>query len=175
MGLKGAKIALRQAFETLPWRPDLGQDQRLYLVGGTWRALARALMVKVDYPLRVVHRYALDGQALRRYTKQIIRRPADRLDAIKAVSATRRRKLPWAALAARELVRAMGAKRIVFSAAGVREGFGADLLGRDGEFSLPQHARYDQAIAALIPDGGRFGATGPILFDWMMPLFQNRP
>ena len=38
-------------------------------------------------------------------------------------------------------------------------------------FSLPQNARYDRAIAALIPDGGRFGGAGQALFDWMTPLF----
>ena len=108
----GAKIALRQAFETLPWRPDLGQDR----VFTWWGHLAccGALMVKVDI-LCALCIAALDGQALRAsQALYVARRSLD--DG--AVSATRR-KLPWAALAAK-LVRHGGQAGCVFGRACVR-------------------------------------------------------
>ena len=177
MGLRNAKAALREALDTLSWWPDLGEEQQLYLVGGTWRALAKAHMARTLYPLNVVHRYAVSAKKLRAYAKRLITRPAHRLDAMEHVSPARRRKLPWAALAAKELARSVKAKRVVFSAAGVREGYSAELLGRAQEFNLPQNARYDRAIAALIPEGGRFserfGSLGQTLFTWTSPIFLS--
>ena len=173
LGLDAAKKALRDAFDAVDWTPELGKDRRLYLVGGTWRAMAKAHMARTAYPLNVVHRYALPGKTLRAYAKRLMTSSAHRLDAMAHVSSARRRKLPWAALAAKELARATKAKRVVFSAAGVREGYGAKLLGRGDEHELAQNTRYDRAIAALIPDGGRFGGAGQDLFNWTSPIFTG--
>ena len=35
---------------------------RLYLVGGAWRALTKAHMERIDYPMRVLHEYALSAR-----------------------------------------------------------------------------------------------------------------
>ena len=39
------------------WRED-GKGKPLYLVGGSWRALARLHMVLSEYPLPIIHHYA---------------------------------------------------------------------------------------------------------------------
>ena len=36
-----------------------GRGRPFYAVGGTWRALAKLHMAHVDYPLRVMHGYAI--------------------------------------------------------------------------------------------------------------------
>lgn len=170
-GLDEARNTLTSAFVDLDWLQDLGGKDWLYLVGGTWRALARAHMAHKDYALNVLHRYAVSPKALRSYAKKIVKSPRHRLDALEHVPANRRSKLPWAALAAETLAATAPFKRAVFSEAGLREGFSADLLGQGTQLGLSQSERYDQAIAALIPDGGRFGAPGEELFTWMSPLF----
>lgn len=177
LGLDGAREALETGLAAAPWLKELGESDRLYLVGGTWRALARAHMAHKAYPLGVLHRYAIGNKALRTYANKIMTRPIDRLNAMDHVSLNRRQKLPWAALAAACLSKIAPFKRVVFSEAGLREGYGADLMGRLNELGQPQNARYDKAIAALIPHGGRFGAVDQDLFDWMAPLFdgEKRP
>lgn len=175
-GLEEARLALKSAFAELEWLNDLGPKDRLYLVGGTWRALARAHMAHKGYALNVLHRYAISPKALGAYAKKILKSPRHRLDALDHVPANRRAKLPWAALAAETLASKAPFKRAIFSEAGLREGFSAELLGRENELSLSQSERYDEAIAALIPDGGRFGAPGNDLFTWMAPLFgEEKP
>lgn len=170
-GLEGARAALKAAFAEVPWLKDLKRRHRIYLVGGTWRALARAHMARKAYPLDVIHRYAAKSKTLKSYAQKLVERPEERLDAMDHVPTSRRRKLPWAALALQELIEVTACKRVVFSGAGLREGASAELMGRDAELTLPQSQRYDRAIAALIPDGGRFGNPGQNLFDWMSPLF----
>ena len=154
MGLEGARTALAKGLAAVPWLDELDKSDRIYLVGGTWRALARAHMAHKAYPLNVLHRYAISAKSLRSYSKKIVTRPARRLDAMEHVPLARRRKLPWAALVAEVLAHTAPFKRVVFSEAGLRK-------------------RYDTAIAALIPEGGRFGNPGQDLFAWMAPLFAK--
>ena len=171
MGLEAAQAALNDQLSQVPWLKGLGLKGKLYLVGGAWRALARAHMAHKAYALNVLHRYTLSTKALKSYAGKITTHPDHRLNAIKHVPLGRRRKLPWAAMAAHTLADLLPYKQAVFSGAGLREGYSADLLGRSGELKQPQSQRYDRAIAALIPDGGRFGAPGQELFNWMSPLF----
>ena len=173
LGLSRARTALTSAFEQIPWLQNLDAGDQLYLVGGTWRALARAHMAHKAYPLAVLHRYAVSTKSLRSYAEKIITCPTHRLDAMEPVSGPRRRKLPWAGLAVSCLIQTLSTERAVFSGAGLREGFSAKLLGRDDELTLPQVQRYDRAIRALIPDGGRFGTTAAHLYSWIEPLFDD--
>ena len=45
-----------QAFEGLDWLPQ-AKDKPIYIVGGTWRALAKLHMDYADYGLEVLHQY----------------------------------------------------------------------------------------------------------------------
>ncbi len=171
LGVEQAKSALREAFQGLTWLQDLHPRGRLYLVGGAWRALATAHMAHRDYALKVVHRYALPSTKLRRYAKKLADPQLRYLQGLGQVPSARRQHVPWAGLVAACLIKATACERVVFSQGGLREGYSARLLGRERELEQDQARRYDSAIAALIPDGGRFGAADQALFDWMDPLF----
>jgi exopolyphosphatase/guanosine-5'-triphosphate,3'-diphosphate pyrophosphatase len=107
---------------SVPWLGEYpGRD--LYLVGGAWRALARIHMVQTGYPLAIVHHYTIDrdeardltgviGSASRRVLEKLPGAPRRRLD-----------DLPYAAIVLRRVLRATGARRVVFSANGIREGW----------------------------------------------------
>ena len=173
IGVNTAKQVLKEAFKKINWLKQLDETDQVYLVGGTWRALATAHMVHKAYPLNVLHRYTTTTKTLRNYTKQILVRSSHRIDAMASVPVARRQKLPWAALVANKLAKEVSCQRVVFSQGGLREGYSAPLLGREQELKQNQATRYDKAIAALIPDGGRFGAADQALFEWMSPLFDN--
>lgn len=84
MGLKGGKKALKAHIsagiatlaEDFPTRP-----KRLFLVGGSWRAIARVDMIRRDYPLKVLHEYRMTPKAIMETLKYIAERDVDELRA----------------------------------------------------------------------------------------------
>ncbi len=154
----------------VPWLFQYpGRD--LYLVGGAWRALARIHMAQVGYPLAIVHHYTIGPEAAHDLAAMIgaaSRRVLERLP-----GAPRRRvdDLPYAALVLRRLLRATAARRVVFSANGIREGW---YMAR-----IPaETARQDPLLAACRELGERTGrdpAMPAALLDWTAPLFPAEP
>ncbi len=144
-----------------------GRD--LYLVGGAWRALARIHMMQTGYPLSIVHHYTIDrdeardltgviGSATRRMLEKLPGAPRRRLD-----------DLPFAAIVLRRVLRATGARRVVFSANGIREGWFMRRVPSDV-------AALDPVLAASRDLGaaqGRDPVLPPALLAWTSPLFPN--
>ncbi len=150
------------------WLAD-GAGRDLYLVGGAWRALARVHMQAVGYPLSIVHHYTLSNEAARELAASLIapaRRGADRI-----AGAPRRRveDLPYAATVLRRLLRGTGARRVVFSANGIREGWFMQ--------HVPAAVRaQDPVLAAGHEIAGRYGrdtCLPPALVAWTAPLFPG--
>ncbi len=161
-----ARTIAEEDLATLPWLVQ-GADRDLYLVGGAWRALARVHMQHVSYPLGIVHHYAIDRDAARALTSLILepRRP-ERL-----AGATRRRSedLPYAATVLRRLLRVTAARRVVFSANGIREGWFMQQVA-------PAIRREDPLLAAARDMAARLGrdmGLPPALIGWTAALFPN--
>ncbi|WP_350333843.1 Ppx/GppA phosphatase family protein [Coralliovum pocilloporae] len=93
-----------------------------YLVGGTWRSLAKLHMEQNDYPLRVTHHYRMDPKDALAFCKEIIQEELSRVDSIYAVSKPRRALLPYGAMALAELIRRGEPSELIVSIYGVREG-----------------------------------------------------
>ncbi len=97
-----------------------GHSQPLYLVGGSWRALARLAMRQDDWPVDDTHGYTLTPQAAQDLARTIgmgkIKPDAP------GVSAGRLATLPDAAALLGVLVREFGPSQVVFSGWGLREG-----------------------------------------------------
>ncbi len=151
----------------VPWLRE-GADRDLYLVGGAWRALARVHMHATNYPLGIVHHYTIDHEAARALTAMILepKRGPDRLG-----GAPRRRSddLPYAATVLRRLLRASGARRVVFSANGIREGWFMQQVA-------PDVRRQDPLLAAARDMADRMSrdpGLPPALIAWTAPLFPN--
>ncbi len=105
---------------------SLGAGRRFYAVGGTWRALAKFHMANQDYPLHMMHGYALPTDAAIGFCEQI--RKGKRLAAFNSVSKTRREGLPYGALVLERVLKQMKPREVVFSTFGVREGLVYKLL-----------------------------------------------
>jgi exopolyphosphatase/guanosine-5'-triphosphate,3'-diphosphate pyrophosphatase len=92
---------------------------RIYLVGGSWRALARAHMERIDYPLRVLHEYTLSAaQALE--LADWAAAPASLT--ISGISPSRAPQLPMAGRLLRHLVQTFRPGDVMVSGFGLREG-----------------------------------------------------
>ncbi|MDX6751343.1 hypothetical protein SH611_16130 [Geminicoccaceae bacterium 1502E] len=119
---KAATRMVDTALEAQPWLRDACRGRTFYVVGGSWRALARARMAMLDAPLRAVHGYELTPREAETLGRTIAgRMPAD-LAAIPGVPKRRVEMMPAAALLLERVTRLLRPARVVFSATGLREG-----------------------------------------------------
>ena len=148
---------------------DIERDLPLYLVGGSWRALARLHMYLTDYPLPILHHYVMPPQAGVRLARAVNRIDRKQLKAIEALSSSRIPALSDAATLLATLTRALGPRALVVSAYGLREGL--LFVGLD-----TSEQSEDPLIAATRAAGarqGRFAEHGDLLADWIAPLFRD--
>ena len=152
----------------IPWLRQ-GEGRDLYLVGGAWRALARMHMAQTNYPVSIVHHYVLKREEARDLAGVVAQATRKTLERIPGAPARRLGDMPFAAVVLRRLLRATGARRVVFSANGLREGWYARLLppGVRGE---------DPLLAAGHDLAARFGRDpelAPALIALTDPLFEE--
>jgi exopolyphosphatase / guanosine-5'-triphosphate,3'-diphosphate pyrophosphatase len=163
-----ARLIVEGAFRTIGWLNEIsGRD--LYLVGGAWRALARIDMARTDYSLRMVHHYTIGRDEARELCARILGASSRELAQMAGISRRRVEDLPFAAVVLRRLLRMSGARGVVFSASGLREGW----LMRQ----LPAGVRSEDSLLAAGRDlaslYGRDPTLPPALRDWTAPLFPN--
>jgi exopolyphosphatase/guanosine-5'-triphosphate,3'-diphosphate pyrophosphatase len=152
----------------VPWLSEgIGRD--LYLVGGAWRALARIHMAQIGYPLHMVHHYAIGRDEARDLAGVIGGAGRRALERLPAVPRRRIDDLPYAAVALRRVLRATGARRVVFSASGLREGWFMRHMPEEVRAHDPLLAASRQLTAQL----GRDPTLPPALVAWTDPLFPQ--
>ncbi|PCD03218.1 exopolyphosphatase [Sphingomonas spermidinifaciens] len=146
-----------------------GQGLPLYLVGGSWRALARLDMHQTAYPLPVIHGYRLDAATIERLIRQIGGLPKAKLRNIPNLSGGRIATLDDAARLLTVLMRHLGSEMAIASAFGLREGLLHERLD-------PATRALDPLIVAAREEGrrlGRFPEHGDLLDAWIAPLFGH--
>lgn len=148
-----------------------GAGLPFYLVGGSWRALARLDMALSDYPLPIAHQYAMSPETVRRLGRTIPQLGKPALRAIPGLTAARAATLADAAALLGVLLRQLGSRGTTVSAFGLREGL---LFG-----ALDAETRaLDPLIVAARDEGrllGRFPEHGDLLDRWIAPLFAAEP
>lgn len=146
-----------------------GEGLPLYLVGGSWRALARLDMHLSGYPLPVIHEYAMAAATVTRLQRTIGQLGKSKIRAVPNLSSGRAATLEHAAALLNALVKHLGSTATVASAFGLREG----LLF--GELTIEQR-REDPLIVAARDEArqsGRFAEHGDLLDAWIAPLFDD--
>ncbi len=163
-----ARAVAEADLATVPWLRE-GEGRDLYLVGGAWRTLARAHMAETAYPLHMVHQYSIGREEARQLAGMVAGAGRRALERLPGVSRRRLDDLPFAAVVLRRLLRATGARRVVFSASGLREGW--FMRG------IPPEIRVEDPLIATGVDYahrlGRDPALPPGLIAWTAPLFSN--
>jgi exopolyphosphatase/guanosine-5'-triphosphate,3'-diphosphate pyrophosphatase len=97
-----------------------GAGLPLYLVGGSWRALARYAMAKLDWPLDDPHGWELDTETALKLCRSLT---SGKLDIpVPRLSPSRLASLPDAAALLAVLAREIKPASLVFSSWGLREG-----------------------------------------------------
>jgi exopolyphosphatase/guanosine-5'-triphosphate,3'-diphosphate pyrophosphatase len=163
-----ARTMADEEFARVPWLPEAnGRD--LYLVGGAWRALARMHIAQTAYPLSIVHHYALLREEARDLAGVVMAATRRTLERMPGAPTKRVADLPWAAVVLRRLLRASGARRVVFSANGLREGWYARRLP-------PETRQADPLLSAAQDLAARFGRDPRLpgaLARWTNGLFET--
>ncbi len=146
-----------------------GQGLPLYLVGGSWRALARLEMHLAGYPLPVIHGYCMDAAAVSRIARSVGRMSRGRLKAVPNLSGGRIPTLVDASALLSILLRQLGCSATIASAYGLREGLLYERLS-------PEERALDPLIEAARDEGarlGRFTEHGDLVARWIAPLFAG--
>jgi exopolyphosphatase/guanosine-5'-triphosphate,3'-diphosphate pyrophosphatase len=160
--------AVVKALKAAGWR-EATAGKPLYLVGGSWRALARLHMISSLFPLPIIHQYGMAPAEAARLVRSLGQLDPKRVKEVAGISSSRVPALPHAAQLLAVLVRLLKPSRLIVSAYGLREG----LLHR----SLPPDVRaLDPLICATREEGarqGRFPEHGDVLDRWIAPLFGS--
>lgn len=147
---------------------DCGRGRPFYLVGGSWRALARIEMADSGYPLPIVHQRVVQPGRVRDL-RRLLANPGS--TALAALGSARQATAPAAAMLLDLIVKALEPSQLVFSSFGIREGLLFAALP-PGQRSL------DPLVAAAREAGGGahgFGELGDQLDQWLAPLFGDPP
>lgn len=145
------------------------QHERIYLVGGSWRAIARLDMERRGYPMTVLHEYRMDPKAVLETCEWIGKTNLEPLRLKTGTSQARMDLVPLAALVLRELVETFGPSEIDVSSYGIREGLLYEqmpekLRRRD---PLIEACRYAEQTMARMPGFGKK------LFHFLMPIWPD--
>ncbi|UWR21514.1 Ppx/GppA family phosphatase [Sulfitobacter sp. S190] len=169
----GAKARNAQIKKTMHGLADKmgAQRDRLFLVGGSWRAIARIDMVRRGYPLMVLHEYRMTRQSVRDTIAFIKATDADELRAAAGVSSGRMSLVPYAMEVLSRLVKTFKPKDIAVSSYGIREGMLYEQMPqrlRDRD-PLIEACRFAEAKDARTPGFGR------TLYNFILPLYKSAP
>lgn len=146
-----------------------GRGLPLYLVGGSWRALARLDMQATQYPLPVIHQYGMSAATVARMRRMLSQAGKAQLKAVPGLSSGRIPTLGDAAALLASLLTHLGSNGTIVSAYGLREGLLYDAL-------TPEQRAADPLIVAAREEGrvaGRFPEHGDLLDRWIAPLFAS--
>jgi exopolyphosphatase/guanosine-5'-triphosphate,3'-diphosphate pyrophosphatase len=142
-----------------------------HAVGGAWRNLALIHMKISGYPLEIAHQYEISSSEAIDAATFIARQSRGSLERMGGASKKRADTLPYAAAVLASLLPKLGARRVVFSAFGLREGLLFDAMAPDVRQSDPLIAGA-AALGGLRQDAE---ALGGALHRWLNPVFQTLP
>lgn len=170
-GLSGGKTGraaeIDAQIQTL--KSKVSTHETLYLVGGSWRAVARLDMVRRGYPLLVLNEYCMTPTDVRTTLDWVKTFDLEVLRKTASLSSARISLVPIAGEVLRRMLTVLKVRRVVISAYGLREG----LLYE----KMPQRVRArDPLIEAAIHAerrNARVPGFGRVLHGFIAPLFQN--
>ena len=169
-GEEGLRTHIKTVMRDLAAKIGTGHE-RIYLVGGSWRAIARLDMERRDYPMTVLHEYRMAPEAVADTVKWIAENDLQALRTKVGISGSRIELVPLASMVLRQLVETFKPKELAVSSFGIREGLlyehmSASLRARD---PLLESARFTEKQMARTPGFGKK------LYQFLHPLFEGVP
>jgi exopolyphosphatase/guanosine-5'-triphosphate,3'-diphosphate pyrophosphatase len=167
-GRKAMRAHIDAELETL--RSRMGHlPERLFLVGGSWRAIAKLDMARRNYPLKVLHEYQMRPTELRTTLKWITDTDPVALKAVSGVSGSRLSLVPYAAEVLSGVLRVLKPREIAVSSYGLREGLLYEQMPqvlRDRD-PLIEAARFAEAKDSRVPGFGK------VLYRFIRPIYSR--
>lgn len=167
-GAKAREPHIKQTIQDLAEKMGSQRD-RLFLVGGSWRAIARIDMIRRGYPLMVLHEYRMTRDSVRETLKFIKKSNMDELRVEAGVSSARAALVPYAGEVLSRLVKTFKPKDIAISSYGIREGMLYEQMPqrlRDRD-PLIEACRFAESKDARAPGFGR------TLYNFILPLYKS--
>ncbi|WP_088345509.1 MULTISPECIES: Ppx/GppA family phosphatase [Rhodomicrobium] len=162
-----ASAHIEKHLDAIPWL-EKGKGRPFYLIGGTWRSVAKLNMMETDYPLSIMHHYTMTPKQIDTLFASVVS-PKPSAKNLSKISRDRREMLPYGLLLLKRLVDRIKPSEAIFSAYGVREG----VLYRN---LPPAEQALDPLIFACEEMAARrarsFDYAGE-LFEWTSGLFQT--
>ena len=167
-GKKGRKAFITKTLDDL--RATMGpQSDRLFLVGGSWRAIARIDMHRRGYPLHVMHEYRMTARDIRETVKYIDASDLEKLRSAISIPSSRMALVPIAAQILKGIAKRFKPHDIAVSSYGIREGILYEQMPqimRDRD-PLIESCHFAERKDARLP------GFGMRLHKFIFPLFQN--
>ena len=150
---------------------DAARGRAFYMVGGSWRNLARLHLGTINHPLGVTHQHVMPPEAPRALAPHLDQLAALDPGRVATLSANRLQTLPHANRLLAALVEALAPDCLVASGMGIREGLLFDALDPATRALDPLIEQARDAGAGL----GRFEQHGERLDAWIAPVCQDAP
>ena len=147
------------------------QHKTIFLVGGSWRAIASIDMERRAYPLQVLHEYAITPENLEKTIDYINVSDPEELRKLAGVSQARMDLVPLATEVLAKLTQTFSPETLAVSSFGIREGLLYEQMPqklRDRD-PLLEGAKFNEQKDARSPGFGK------ILFRFVSPLFPDMP
>ncbi|MFY0596179.1 MAG: Ppx/GppA family phosphatase [Cognatishimia sp.] len=167
-GVEGRRAYIHKSLDEL--QAYMGDQQnRLFLVGGSWRAIARIDMERRNYPLRVLHEYRMDTDDIRKTAAYIQAYNPEELRQRCGVSALRMSLIPMAIEVLIGVAERFEPHDIAISSYGIREG----MLYEQMPKKLRKRDPLIEACRFAENKDARLPGFGKSLFSFVTPLFPN--
>ncbi len=168
-GPKAVKAYVKDTVSDLHQQMRREVGMRLFLVGGSWRAIARIDMERRGYPLRVLHEYRMTADDISTTAQYLEEVDHNALRKTCGISDSRMSLVPQAIVVLKTLLKSFKPKDITVSSYGIREGMlyeqmPQELRDRD---PLIEAARFIEDKDARLPGFGK------VLYDFVRPLFPS--
>lgn len=148
-----------------------GKGRPFYMVGGSWRALARLDMLLTDYPLPITHHYRMKPGRVAELQKTVASLDKSDVKSVPSLSVSRVPALPQANLLLAALIAGLKPSELIVSSFGIREGLLYDELDARARARDPLIEAAREAGRGL----GRFTEHGNLLDRWIAPIFDDPP
>ncbi|WP_347266565.1 Ppx/GppA family phosphatase [Paracoccus sp. (in: a-proteobacteria)] len=167
-GGAGMRDHIRRHIDAIGEKLGRGHEQ-IYLVGGSWRAIARLDMLRTDYPMPVLHEYRMTSESVAQTVKWIGDKTVAEMRAMTGISQSRMELVPLAAQVLRHLVQNLQPQSLAVSSYGIREG----LLYEQMPTTLRQRDPLIEAARFAERQMARMPGFGKKLYQFLGPLFGD--
>ena len=150
---------------------NTAKDKPFFLIGGSWRAIAKIHMQRTRYPLKIIQGYKVKSKKIKK-TLEFIQDSSfiTKYDEIN-ISADRLELLPLSARLLEIIIDELQIKNLTFSSFGVREGFLYHNLSEAEKKKDP----LIEASKFFEKKETRFPNMSKHTFKWISPLYENLP